>query len=96
MNPYLYDELRKLSKELGFQSVPDYIRYWVKAAVDGRTFANQALDLTLPEAQAIRFIELLLAVRHVKPSSLERALDDIRQQLIYIKSTQALQKLGLR
>ncbi|HEX4774652.1 MAG TPA: hypothetical protein VH234_03990 [Candidatus Saccharimonadales bacterium] len=81
VNDLVLGKLKQQAEELGFDSVQAYVRFWIHAAIDGRAFMLAVSDMSLPEVQAIRYIELMLATRHNKPKSLPQALNLIIRDL---------------
>ncbi len=92
MDYKVYQKLKSRAEELGFDSVQAYVRFWAKAEI--RKQPEKAADqLADPTAQALRYLELLLATSKQKPTSLQEALDYIACELKQTESLIYLQRL---
>jgi hypothetical protein len=80
------EELQIRAEELGFQSVPSLVRFWVKGELSdtGRKSTGKGRDwhgLSEPNAQVLRYVELILALNPGQPKSAEAALEYLMRQM---------------
>jgi hypothetical protein len=84
-----YEGLLKRADELGFDSVQAYVRFWAKAETSQRAQSSAYQDLSKPDVQALRYIEMLLSIKAAPVESASEALEYIKQE---ITRTKALKK----
>jgi hypothetical protein len=84
MDQTILEELQVRAEELGFDSVPALVRFWAKAEISGQSReARRAGDAKVygPNAQVLRYMELILALNPATPSSAEAALNYLMRQM---------------
>jgi hypothetical protein len=89
----VYTKLKKTAEQLGFDSVQAYVRFWA-AGVTGES-AGEAIGvsggqgsgglLNKPSQQALRYLELVLAMAEEEPKSAEAALKHVEAHLAGVK-----------
>ncbi len=84
----VYQTLKAQADELGFDSAQSYVRFWAKSVTSekGRSAAGRGgTGLTRPAEQALRYLELVLAMAPKEPDSVEAALTYIEKYLRRVK-----------
>ncbi|HVV25771.1 MAG TPA: hypothetical protein VHC21_01955 [Candidatus Saccharimonadales bacterium] len=99
----VYQKLKKQAEELGFDSAQAYVRFWAKSATSEERSRGQrtseeacggsAAGLARPAEQALRYVELALAMAPKEPDSVEAALAYIEKHLRRVKSGKYLNTL---
>lgn len=103
MKKGLYEGLKTRAKELGFDSVQAYVRFWATAETASHqshpqlaaTLDMPAPSLNHPNDQALRYLELLLATNPQEPPDVEGALEYVRKQLERVRGIRYLDSLLL-
>jgi hypothetical protein len=84
MSAELYDKLQNHARQMGFDSAQAYIRFWATAETDGQKLTIGRYnfpDLTSTKAQALRYMELLLALHQENFPSMEHAILWLARQI---------------
>lgn len=92
----VYQKLKVQADELGFDSAQSYVRFWAKSATSERgreASGSSPRGLAQPPEQALRYLELVLAMAPEAPGSVEAALAYIEQYLRRVKSGRYLDTL---
>lgn len=92
MNKNVYESLSQRANDLGFDSVAAYVRFWAKAESQQHGDTTYP-HLSQPSMQALRYIELLLAIDGTEPTSLTDALDNILKKLKRTKQIKYLDSI---
>ena len=83
MDQTVLGELQVRAEELGFDSVPALVRFWVKAEIDGQSLGagREGRRAGGPHEQVLRYVELILMLNPATPRSAEAALDYLMRQM---------------
>ncbi|MDB5164565.1 MAG: hypothetical protein JWL89_191 [Candidatus Saccharibacteria bacterium] len=96
MEQQLYDKLKQRSVCMGFDSPQAYIRFWV-AAETGVQVNHGGLsaysDLSSAKAQALRYVELILALHPGEFPNMEQAVQHLVQQIRFMSLRKGLKAM---
>jgi hypothetical protein len=97
MDTDIYKGLKSRSKELGFDSVQAYIRFWANAEARQPDLKTDGHYLSRPAVQALRYIELLLAVYEDEYKNPQQALTCVVNQINRVRAIRDLHRqLGIK
>lgn len=92
MDKKVYQKLKIRADELGFDSVQSYVRFWAKSTTSESREASDRI-LAQSSGQALRYLELVLAMAPEGPASVKEALAYIEAHLRRVKSSRYLDTL---
>jgi hypothetical protein len=87
-------KLQARADNFGFDSVPAYVRFWAKGETSDAIQKSRQIGSNHPNAQALRYIELVMALNHQTPTSTQQALNFVVRQIKRVSFEQAFKGLS--
>ena len=96
MNQELYAKLKQRATHMGFDSPQAYIRFWATAETSKQINLHGLsvyADLSSAKAQALRYVELILATHYKEFSHVDQAVQFLVQQIRFLTLRKALKDM---